>query len=173
MTQIMQSESDYEQLTRQADAAGVRLEVVRGLAVWEAQPVYRHQRAVARIYESIRPASNGAADPCACIAAMDVSIRFPDGSHKRPDLSIFCREPDEQDREITLMPEAVVEVLSEDYEAKDLLIGVPFYQQIGVKDITVLDPRTGEVRHYQQGRPPHFCQSPTQLTFLCGCTATV
>lgn len=169
----MHTIDDYERLTREADAAGFRLEVVRGLAIWEAQPVYRHQRAVARIYASIKPLDADGANPCACIAVMDISVRFPDGSHKRPDIGVFCREPDEQDQEVTLLPEAVIEVLSEDYEAKDLLIGVPFYRQVGVKDIVVLNPRTGEVRHWQQGQPERAYESPVALTFLCGCSATV
>ena len=37
----------------------------------------------------------------------------------------------------------MIEILSENYEAKDLVIGVPFYQQIGVKDIVVLDHAYG------------------------------
>jgi Uma2 family endonuclease len=51
------------------------------------------------------------------------------------------------------MPEAVIEVLSKDYEAKDLVIGVPFYRQIGVKDVIVRDPETNDVKHWQQGQP--------------------
>ena len=57
----------------------------------------------------------------------DVSIHFPDGSFKRPDISIFCREPDEEDEAITLVPTAVVEVISVDYEVKDTTIGPQFY----------------------------------------------
>lgn len=158
---------------RDADAAGLRLELVRGIPTWEALPVYRHQRAVRRIDQSIRPLASDGSNACECIVVQDLSIRFPDGSHKRPDISIFCREPDELDSEVTLLPEAVIEVLSEEYEAKDLLIGVPFYQQTGIRDIVVLDPRTGAVRHWQQGQPERAYASPVLLAFLCGCEATV
>jgi Uma2 family endonuclease len=118
---------DFERLSREADAAGFRLEVVRGIATWEASPVLRHQRAVVRVVNSIRPMAVDSGS-CACIAATDVQVLFPDGSRKRPDVAIFCGEP-EEDSEITLLPEAVVEELSKDYEAKDLVIGVPFYRQ--------------------------------------------
>ena len=102
MTFTMQTISDYLRLSRDAENAGFRIEFVRGLAVWEALPVYRHQRAVARIYESIRPLPTAEGEnACACIAVMDISMRFPDGSHKRPDLAVFCREPDEMDSEVT------------------------------------------------------------------------
>ena len=125
----MQSIPDYDRLSRDAENAGFRIEFVRGMAVWETLPVYRHQRAVARIFESIHPLPSADVEhPCVCIAVMDISMKFPDGSHKRPDLAVFCREPDEWDSEVTLLPEAVIAILSENFEAKDLVIGVPFYQ---------------------------------------------
>lgn len=162
---------DFERLAQEADAVGIRLEVVQGITLWEPPPVYRHQAAIDRIRASIRPIMADAS--CVCIHAADVQVRFSDDSHKRPDISIFCRELDEQDRAITLMPEAVIEVLSKDYEAKDLVIGVPFYRQIGVKDVIVLDPETNEVKHWQQGQPERTFTSPVTLSLLCGCTCTV
>ena len=59
-------------------------------------------------------------------------MQFSDGSLKRPDISIFCREPDEQDDAVTLVPEAVIEVVSKGYEAKDLQIAPDFYLSRGV-----------------------------------------
>lgn len=38
-----------------ADELGIRLEIVRGLPLWEAQPVVRHQRAIDRIRSTIQP----------------------------------------------------------------------------------------------------------------------
>ena len=65
---------------------------------------------------------------------MDVYIQFPNGL-KRPDISIFCQEPseEEQDSVLTRVPEAVVEVVSKGYEAKVLDIGLPFYLSQGSK----------------------------------------
>jgi Uma2 family endonuclease len=168
----MMSIRDFERISREADAVGLRLEVVRGIVTVEASPVVRHQRAVDRIRASVQNAAIGDST-CGCVHLADVQIRFPDGSRKRPDVAIFCREPDEQDTEVTLLPEAVIEVLSRDYEAKDLVIGVPFYQQVGVRDIIVLDPETGAVRHWQQGHGEQTYTSPVNLTLLCGCTCTV
>src|SRR2546423_10979059 len=93
-----------------AEDLGIRLESVGGWTVWEAHPVARHQKATDRIRASIRP-PKGMGLSCACYHLADVYIRFPDGSLKRPDISIFCREPDEEDEAITLVPEAVVEIL--------------------------------------------------------------
>src|SRR5512138_3839732 len=121
-----------EKLRNAADELGIRLESAGGVSIWEAQPVYRHQADIFRIQASIRreDSSDGG---CACVHVSDVSIRFPDGSQKRPDIAVFCREPDEKDVEVTLVPEAVIVVLSKGYEANDLQIGVPFCLSQGVK----------------------------------------
>ncbi|MBC7809133.1 MAG: Uma2 family endonuclease [Akkermansiaceae bacterium] len=163
---------NFEQHSRELDEAGYRLEWVNGLAVVEASPVMRHQQIIFRIESSIRPDTLGDA-PCQCIHAADVNIRFPDGSRKRPDIAIWCREPDEQDTEVTLLPEAVVEIISKDYAAKDLVIGVPFYQRIGIPDIIVLDPETNTVRHWRNGGNETSYPSPVTLDLQCGCTITV
>jgi hypothetical protein len=55
-----------------ADELGVRLEIVGGIPLWEAQPVYKHQKAIDRIRATIVPA---AARGCGCI----------------------CREPEEEE----------------------------------------------------------------------------
>lgn len=153
----------------EADQLGLRLEWVGGLPLWEAQPTYRHQKAVDRIRQSIRPKEGS---PCPCIHVADVYIRFPDGSYKRPDIALFCREPEELDEAITLLPEAVVEVVSRGYEAKDLEIAPRFYLSQGVKDVVIFDPHTLLVLHLRQnGAWRHV--SPVELELLCGCTLTV
>jgi Uma2 family endonuclease len=160
-----------EQLRNAADELGIRLESVGGISTWEAQPVYRHQADIFRIQTSIRrpPASTGG---CACVHVSDVSIRFPDGSQKRPDIAIFCREPDEKDVEITLVPEAVIEVLSKGYEAKDLQIGVPFYLSQGVKDVIVYDPYTLKILHHRFAER-FSLESPAEIILQCGCICVV
>lgn len=60
---------------------------------------------------------------------------------------MHCREPDELDEAITLIPEAVVEVVSKGYEAKDLEIGPRFYLSQGVRDVIVVAPLTLLVLH--------------------------
>jgi hypothetical protein len=83
-----------------ADDLGVRLEIVGGLPIWEAHPLPKHQRAVDRIRAAITPPPpTPKGDGCAWLHLAGVYIHFPDGSLKRPDIAIFCREPDEDDRE--------------------------------------------------------------------------
>jgi hypothetical protein len=138
----------------QADELGIRLEIVGGLPLWEASPVRRHQQAIDRIRASLRPAPQGG-DGCGSVHFANVYIAFPDGSLKRPDISIFCREPDEEDEAITLLPEAVIEVISRGYEAKDLEIGSRFYLHTLL--VLHLTPTTAE-----------RLVSPVDLTLACG-----
>jgi hypothetical protein len=148
---------------------GIRLEIVGGIPVWEAQPLYKHQKAIDRIRATIAP---GAATPCACVHAADVYVSFPDGSLKRPDIAIFRQEPDEEDEAIRLIPEAVVEVISKGYEYKDLDIGPNFYLAQGVKDVLVFNPYTLVVLHVRRDGSAHHL-SPAPITLECGCTLTL
>lgn len=153
----------------QAEELGVRLEIVGGLPIWEAQPLYRHQKAVDRVRASIAPETDR---DCACVHVADVYISFPDGSLKRPDIAIFCREPDEQDEAIRLIPEAVIEIISKGYESKDLQIGPPFYLDQGVKDVIVFNPYTFAVLHVRREAISEH-RSPVSIRLTCGCTVEV
>ena len=154
------------------ETTGLKLEVTDGIPTWEAAPNFRHQSHLFRIESSIQP-PEVLEYGCDCAHAADVLIRFPDGSVKRPDIAVFCHEPEEQTSAITMVPEAVVEILSPDYEAKDLVIGVPFYLRMGVKDILVFDPATGLIRHFRPGYAELQYASPKDLTLACGCRITV
>lgn len=155
----------------QADDLGIRLELIGGLPVWEASPVLRHQKAIDRIRASILPLAQSQSG-CGCIHLSDVYILFPDGSLKRPDISIFCREPDEQDEAITLIPEAVIEIISKGYEAKDLEIAPRFYLSQGIKDVIILDPHTLVVLHLTPSSASRHV-SPVDIDLACGCRCRV
>lgn len=152
-----------------AEELGIRLEIVAGLPIWEAAPALRHQRAVDRIRATIHPRAGSS---CACVHAADVYVAFPDGSLKRPDVSIFCREPDELDDAIKLVPEAVIEVISKGYEAKDLTIGPSFYLSQGVKDVVVLDPHGLTVLHARKDGTRRLI-SEVDIDLECGCSCRV
>jgi len=152
-----------------AEELGIRLEVVSGLPIWEAHPVWKHQKAIDRIRGSISRRPGGT---CECVHASSVYVQFPDGPLKRPDVAVFCREPDETEDAISLVPEAVVEVVSKGYEAKDLEIAPPFYLAQGVKDVIVFDPTSLLVLHARRERTVRLT-SPQTLTLEYGCTLTV
>lgn len=148
---------------------GIRLEIVGGIPLWEAQPLYKHQKAIDRIRATITPRADAG---CGCVHAADVYVGFPDGSLKRPDISIFCREPDEEEEAVRLVPEAVVEVISKGYEYKDLEIGPNFYLAQGVKDVLVFNPYTLVVLHVRRDRAAHYL-SPVTIQLECGCSVVI
>ena len=160
-----------EEMMMDAREAGIRLEMVGGLPIWEMMPVIKHQKAIDRIRQTLRPTPGGEGN-CGCFHYNDIVIRFPEGSQKRPDIAIYCQEPEEEDSEVTLLPNAVIEIISKGYEKKDWEISVPFYQAQGIPDIVVFDPYTNEVTHIRlDGRTTYL--SPVALTFACGCQCTV
>jgi len=156
-----------------AEDLGVRLEIAGNLPIWEASPLYKHQKQVDRIRDSIEKVESKE-NFCDCIDAADIYVQFPDGSLKRPDISIFCREPSEEEAEeaIRQVPEAVIEVISKNYEAKDLEISPPIYLANGVKDVVVFNPYTMEVFHFRQGQMLKL-NSPVEIKFECGCHCKV
>ena len=153
-----------------AEQAGIKLEYVGGIPVWEAMPVYRHQKKIDSIRATIRAVTG--AGGCGCISVSDLTILFPDGSKKRPDISFFCNEPEEQDTACTSMPEAVIEIISRGYRKKDTEVSLPFYLAQGIADIALFDPDTNRVSHYHDGQTEEH-DSPVELTFACGCRVTV
>jgi Uma2 family endonuclease len=161
---------DMETFIALAENAGVKIELVAGVPTWEAFPGSRHQLAVQRIERSIEPIPDR--DSCGCFELADTYIRFPDGSLKRPDVAIFCQRPPEIDEALDVLPAAVVEVLSKDYEGKDIDVGAPFYLRQGVLDVVLFDPRTLEVIHQRSGWEQRHT-SPVVLDLLCGCRVTV
>ena len=164
---LTQSElAQYEE----AAENGVRLEMIGEQPFWEFQPNYDHQRRILRITKSVRPDPQGDTG-CGCFEALDVGIRFPDDSLRRPDLSIFCREPELREL-ITLIPEAVVDVVSQRSREKDLVLSPPFYLEMGVKDVLVFDPFTDEVHHFRRDGNQRFKPGRT-LHLECGCLIDV
>ncbi len=156
-----------------ADELGIRLEIVAGLPIWEPQPVLKHQRAVDRIRASIEPLpSQSDQSGCGCVHVADVYVAFADGSLKRPDISIFCREPDEEEEAVTLLPEAVIEIISKGYEAKDMEIGPQFYLAQGIKDVIVFNPYTLLVLHVRRDQVSRQL-SPVTIGLECGCRCVV
>jgi Uma2 family endonuclease len=156
-----------------ADQANIRLEIQGDLHLWEVSPGFRHQQDAVQIYQSIRPIpSDRFANRCGCVPALDVLIAFPDGSIKRPDIAVFCEEPVEQYDAITRMPEAVIEVVSPRYEAKDLELGPPFYLLHGIKDVVVFDRMRGKTVHFRRDQTVEH-DSPVTIDLECGSRCTV
>lgn len=167
---------DMADIILQADTSSrpYRLEYVRGRIKVELSPASRHQMTAKEIEQSIKPLHTGSRD-CACYSLQDVLIRFPDAekSIKRPDIAIFCTKPPASDTAIEVLPAAVVEIISLNYEEKDLGDdGAPFYLACGIADVVVVDPRSGMIRHYRADGMSEL-HTPDVIALTCGCEITV
>ena len=156
---------------RAADEADIKIEMVGDVSVWELMPSPRHQQAVDRIRGSIARIQGSESD-CGCYHYSDMAVRFGDSSFKRPDISIYCVPVEPDDEATTRVPQAVIEVLSPGYEAKDLQFGLPFYLANGIKDVVIFNPRTNRVIHARNNAQQELV-SPVTLELECGCVVTV
>jgi Uma2 family endonuclease len=165
----MNSAFPIKKLLRDADAIGVRLEIIDGLPVWEASPVYFHQAKMDRIRSTIKPLEGGQ-----CEHVLNVYFRFEDGSVKRPDIALLPRKPleSEMDSALEIVPEAVIEIISEGYEDKDLRLAPGFYLTQGVKDVLIFDPRAKLIWHHRADGVGRF-NSPQAFKLECGCECVV
>lgn len=127
------------------------------------------KKAVYRIQSSLQPLPGSG---CGCFSLADTLIRFPDGSLKCPDIAVFCQEPPDTDEALEVLPDAVIEILSTGYEAKDLELGARFYLAQGLKDVILFDPRSLAVSHLRQDGTRQLT-SPVEIALACGCRCRV
>lgn len=150
----------------------VKLEITGGTRTWRLLPSPRHQKLVDRIRATITPIC-GTSTGCGCYHLADVQLKFPDGSFKRPDIAVFCVEPPDIDESWEQVPEAVIEIVSLDYEEKDLSTNPPWYLAQGVKDVLVVEPRASRVTHFSHGRAAVEAAIPLTVDLRCGCRVTI
>ncbi len=150
---------------------GLRFELTDGGITWEASPGIAHQEIVYSVQKSLESLRKSDGD-CECYQGSDIEIAFPDGSVKRPDVSVWCRRPDELEGFVHQVPEAVIEIVSPGYEAKDLVHGPPIYMRNGVHDVIVFDRKKAEVHHWT-AKDHQILASPSTIRLSCGCQVVV
>lgn len=150
----------------------IKLEMTGGVPTLRLLPSVRHQKVIDRIRASITPIAGASGGSC-CRHLSGVSLVFPDGSYRRPDIAIFCVEPPDIDESWECVPEAVIEIVSPGYSEKDLSINPPWYLSQGVKDVLVVEPRERWVQHFSHGRPPATHPWHYTAALHCGCQVTI
>jgi Uma2 family endonuclease len=125
-------------------------EVWNGVLHMVPAPSRWHQHFGGELYFRIKPA----AEKVGLMAAYETSVYRPDKGerdYRTPDLVVYHPRYGSK-RGVEGVAELVVEILSPDDETHDKL---PFYVEVGVKEILVLDPDTRAVELYVPtgGRP--------------------
>ncbi|HEX9929392.1 MAG TPA: hypothetical protein VGB02_12710, partial [Pyrinomonadaceae bacterium] len=59
-----------------AEELGIRLEIIGKLKIWEASPIYKHQKEIDRIRDSFKKVEKDG-NICECIDVADVYVQFP------------------------------------------------------------------------------------------------
>ncbi len=164
-------EAQFAELLAKGDEIGLKFELTDGGITWETYPGVAHQEIVFGIQTSV----NHGTDPvkrCDCYQGADVHVVLPDGTVKRPDISIWCKKPSELESFVHEIPEVVIEVVCPGYEDKDLVHGPPVYLRNGVRDVVVFDRQRGEV-HLWTSEGKKVVASPAAIELQCGCRITV
>ena len=168
-----------EQLTEQdldlmvADRTIRLLVLGNGRRIWEASPSPYHQMLIDDIRASIRPLALVEDQPsCGCHHISDAYIRLPDSSLVRPDIAIFCAPLPRQRNALRIIPAAVIEVISPNYETKDTEDLPPVYLANGVLDVIVVDSEQHRVLRFDADGQT-IADSPTTLSLRCGCRVTI
>ena len=158
---------DLKTLILNTEEFGLKLERMGRFCIWHSDPSYVHQTEIDRIRSSFGTFGTQ-------LQVSSVWLSFVDGSFTCPDIAVLARAPTSKEAVHPLehVPEAVVEVISEGFEAKDLEIGPHFYLSQGVKDVIVFDPRTLIVLHYRRDGT-HRLTSPHSFALECGCVCVV
>lgn len=155
-------------LAEAARDIGLNIEIAGGLPVFELAPSMMHQLDLGEIDKSIRKGPRAEAGDCGCCVSYGVMIRFPDGSYRRPDISIFCTRPPRIRRAGTLVPTAVIEALSPSSIVKNTELSPSWYLSQGVRDVFVHDPEGLTVDHIRaSGSQRH--KIPVELQTEMGC----
>lgn len=151
---------------------GVRLEITGGRTTWEALSDVIHNGVVDDIRQSLTR-HNPPMAACGCHHIADTYIEFAPNLLRRPDVAVFCEKPPRPDGAITtLIPQAVVEVLSQGYEQKDR-DAVSLYLGAGVLDVLLVDPRKRTVECHRLGEAPRTLELPATITLQMGCTLPI
>ena len=124
---------------------GLRYELLDGTLIVSPAPVPRHQRAIA--------AAGDAAHPTACPADHEVFVAPLDWQPDRrtslePDL-LVVRKDRIGEKNITQTPAIVIEVLSPGTARIDKMLKFSRYQEGGIEQYWIVDPRVPSIEVYQ------------------------
>jgi hypothetical protein len=149
----------------------LRISLTGNVPTWELSPSALHQGIVDDIRGTIRLPPERASG-CGSHHIADVWLRLPGIGLRRPDIAIYCERPPRQRAALTLVPTAVIEVVSAGYEHKDF-DAVPLYLAAGIADVVLVNPDTGLVTHYTHDGAAVSHHAPCQLQFQSGCVCAV
>ena len=113
--------------------AGFNYELIDGLVLMSPSPSRVHQEISGNLYFALR--SQLINSKCSPIYEMD--IKFKENIF-RPDMMVFCDSMAE-------IPEIICEILSPSSRQTDLRVKLVKYEEMGIKEYWIIDPKTKTV----------------------------
>lgn len=108
-------------------------ELIDGLVMMSPSPSFDHQKIGVRLLKELL----AALDQTTCEPLYEYDIRLSEDVLK-PDMMIFCNEDHE-------LPVIVFEILSPSTRFKDLRIKLIKYEELGIKEYWIIDPKVKTV----------------------------
>ena len=126
-------------------------ELIDGIVMMSPSPSREHQRIEVKLLRQI----GGMLDTTPCEPLHELDIHF-EGNVFKPDVMVFCDETAE-------LPEIIMEILSPSTRHRDLRIKVVKYEEMGVKEYWIIDPktRTITVHDFIGGTAEGYCAGET------------
>jgi Uma2 family endonuclease len=132
---------DYYALTEER-----RVELIDGVFYDMTGPSLRHQSILLNLAIQFRACIEGHHSSCEVyIAPCDVRLDKDDYTMVQPDLFVICGDFDRNAMCYEGAPDLVVEILSPTTRSKDMLLKLFKYQQAGVREYWIVDPKFNKV----------------------------
>ena len=119
-----------------------RVELIDGKFYDMSSPSMKHQLILGELYSLFRECINQHDMPCRIFfAPCDVQLDKDDYTIVQPDLFVYCHESDLSRIIYEGAPDLVVEILSPSSRSKDMILKLYKYQNAGVREYWIVDPR--------------------------------
>lgn len=127
-----------------------RVELIDGVFYDMGAPSMNHQEILGDLYILFRECAKKHGMNCKVfLSPCDVRLDRDDYTMVQPDLFVFCHEYDRNAIRYEGAPDLVIEILSPSTRMKDMVLKLHKYQQAGVKEYWIVDPKHRNVTvHY-------------------------
>lgn len=127
-----------------------RVELIDGVIYDMGAPSLSHQRILGDLFVLFRECASKHNMPCEVyLSPCDVRLDKDNYTMVQPDLLVICGEYDENGIRYEGAPELVVEILSPSSRSKDMVLKLYKYQNAGVKEYWIIDPKHRTVYIHQ------------------------
>lgn len=127
-----------------------RVELIDGVIYDMGAPSLSHQRILGDLFVLFRECASKHNMTCEVyLSPCDVRLDKDNYTMVQPDLLVICGEYDENGIRYEGAPELVVEILSPSSRSKDMVLKLYKYQNAGVKEYWIIDPKHRTVYIHQ------------------------